>query len=151
MWNKPKKCAGRFVKGPLNGTWAYTYTERKDGSTRLVYDMDYELGGLLRFAAGLLGPQYAAGIHQNPEALKRYVEAGKSPKPKREPPPPPSPPSSGGRSGPSRRPWSRWAWPWPSPRHALCPQRRPNPAPSRISACEPPGPATRLLPRARCR
>lgn len=83
VWNKPKRCAGRFVKGPLKGTWAYTYTERKDGSTRLGYDMDYELGGLLRFAAGLLGPQYAAGIQQNLVSLKRYVEAGKGPKPKK--------------------------------------------------------------------
>jgi len=84
VYTKPKKCAGRFIKGPLKGTWAYTYTQRKDGSTRLAYDMDYELGGLLRFAGGLLGPQYAAGIHDNMESLKRYVEAGKGPKPRRE-------------------------------------------------------------------
>lgn len=82
VYNKPKKCAGRFVKGPLNGTWAYTYTERKDGTTRLVYEMDYELGGLLRFAGGLLGPQYAAGIHKNMQSLKAYIESGKGPKPK---------------------------------------------------------------------
>lgn len=82
VYQKPKKCAGRFVKGPLKGTWAYTYTARKDGSTRLTYEMDYELGGLLRFAGGLLGPQYAAGIHKNMESLKRYVESGKGPKPK---------------------------------------------------------------------
>ena len=84
VYTKPKKCAGRFIKGPLKGTWAYTYTQRKDGSTNLAYDMDYELGGLLRFAGGLLGPQYAAGIHDNMESLKRYVEAGKGPKPRHE-------------------------------------------------------------------
>lgn len=82
VYNKPKKCAGRFVEGPLKGTWTYTYTPRKDGSTRLVYEMDYELGGLLRFAGGLLGPQYAAGIHSNMESLKRYIESGRGPKPK---------------------------------------------------------------------
>ncbi|HKW06118.1 MAG TPA: SRPBCC family protein [Candidatus Dormibacteraeota bacterium] len=82
VYQKPKKCAGRFVKGPLKGTWAYTYTARKDGSTRLTYEMDYELGGLLRFAGGLLGPQYAAGIHKNMESLKRYIESGKGPKPR---------------------------------------------------------------------
>ncbi|HEY1455901.1 MAG TPA: SRPBCC family protein [Candidatus Dormibacteraeota bacterium] len=81
-WNKPKKCAGRFVGGPLKGTWAYTYTQRKDGATRLVYEMDYQMGGLLRFAGGVLGPQYAAGIHKNMESLKAYVESGKGPKPK---------------------------------------------------------------------
>jgi uncharacterized membrane protein len=81
VWSKPKKCSGRFVKGPVNGTWAYTYTQRKDGSTRLVYEMDYQLGGLLRFATGVLGPQYAAGIRKNMQSLKKYVESGKGPKP----------------------------------------------------------------------
>jgi uncharacterized membrane protein len=82
VYKKPKKCAGRFIKGPLKGTWSYTYTQRKDGSTRLVYEMEYELTGLLRFAGVLLGPQYAAGIHKNTESLKRYIESGKGPKPK---------------------------------------------------------------------
>ena len=82
VFSKPKKCSGRFTRGPLKGTWSYAYTQRKDGSTRLVYEMDYELAGLLRFAGGLLGPQYAAGIHKNMESLKRYVESGRGPKPK---------------------------------------------------------------------
>ncbi len=82
VFNKPKKCSGRFIRGPLNGTWSYTYTQRKDGTTRLVYEMDYQLGGLLRFATGVLGPQYAAGIRKNMQRLKGYVESGKGPKPK---------------------------------------------------------------------
>jgi uncharacterized membrane protein len=81
VYQKAKKCAGRFIKGPLKGTWTYTYSQRHDGSTRLTYEMEYELAGLLRFAGGLLGPQYAAGIHKNMESLKRYVESGKGPKP----------------------------------------------------------------------
>ena len=81
VWSKPKKCAGRFVKGPLNGTWSYTYTARTDGSTRLLYEMDYQLGGLLRIATGVLGPQYAAGIRKNMQSLKQYVESGKGPRP----------------------------------------------------------------------
>jgi uncharacterized membrane protein len=83
VYNKPRKCSGRFIKGPLSGTWSYTYAQRKDGTTRLVYEMDYQLGGLLRFATGVLGPQYAAGIRKNMESLKRYVEAGKGPKPRK--------------------------------------------------------------------
>jgi len=83
VYQKPKRCAGRFIKGPLKGTWTYTYSLRKDGSTRLTYEMEYELTGLLRFAGGLLGPQYAAGIHKNMESLKRYVESGKGPKAKK--------------------------------------------------------------------
>jgi hypothetical protein len=42
--------------------------------------MDYELGGLLRFAGGLLSRQYAEGIRQNMERLKKYIESGKGPK-----------------------------------------------------------------------
>lgn len=83
VYNKPKRCAGRFIKGPLKGTWSYTYTQKKDGSTRLTYEMDYELSGLLRFAGGLLGPQYAAGIRKNMESLKKYIESGKGPKAKK--------------------------------------------------------------------
>ena len=82
-YTKPKKCAGAFIKGPLKGTWSYTYKQLDDGSTRLVYEMDYELTGLLRFAGGLLGPQYAEGIRRNMQSLKRYVESGKGPKPKK--------------------------------------------------------------------
>jgi uncharacterized membrane protein len=81
VYTKPKRCAGKFIRGPLKGTWSYTYSENKAGVTHVVYEMDYELGGLLRFAGGLLAGQYAAGIRQNMEALKKYVESGKGPKP----------------------------------------------------------------------
>lgn len=80
---KPKHCHGKFIKGPLKGTFSYTYSERRDGSTRLVYEMDYELGGLLRLAGGLLARQYAEGIRHNMAALKKYIESGKGPRPKR--------------------------------------------------------------------
>jgi uncharacterized membrane protein len=78
-YTKPKHCSGKFVRGPLKGTWSYTYTERKDG-THVVYEMDYELGGLLRFAGGLLARQYADGIQSNMLRLKTYIESGKGPK-----------------------------------------------------------------------
>ena len=80
VYTKPKRCAGNFIRGPLKGTWSYAYTEHKDGGTHLVYEMDYELGGLLRFAGGLLARQYAEGIRQNLVRLKQYVEAGKGPR-----------------------------------------------------------------------
>ena len=79
-WVKPKRCAGNFIRGPLKGTWSYAYTEHKDGSTHVVYEMDYELTGLLRFAGGLLARQYAEGIHHNMLRLKEYIESGKGPK-----------------------------------------------------------------------
>jgi uncharacterized membrane protein len=78
-WVKPKRCAGKFVRGPLRGTWSYAYSETKAG-TRVVYEMDYELGGLLRFAGSLLAGQYADGIRSNMAALKKYIESGKGPK-----------------------------------------------------------------------
>lgn len=81
VFTKPKKCSGRFIKGPLKGDWAYTYSESKDG-TRVVYEMQFELTGLLRFAGGLLARQYADGIRDNMQRLKEYVEAGKGPKAK---------------------------------------------------------------------
>ncbi|OLC15464.1 MAG: hypothetical protein AUH32_03270 [Actinobacteria bacterium 13_1_40CM_66_12] len=63
----------------MKGKWSYTYTE-KDGWTHVVYEMDYELTGLLRFTGGLLSGQYAEGIRQNMAALKKYIESGKGPK-----------------------------------------------------------------------
>jgi uncharacterized membrane protein len=80
---KPRRCSGKFIGGPLKGTWSYVYAEHKDGSTHLVYEMDYELGGLLRLAGGLLARQYAEGIRHNMDALKKYVESGKGPKAKK--------------------------------------------------------------------
>jgi uncharacterized membrane protein len=77
-FNPPKKAAGKFVGGPLRGTWSYSYRE-KDGLTRLSYDMDYQLTGLLRFAGGLLARQYADAIRKSMAALKKYIESGKGP------------------------------------------------------------------------
>jgi uncharacterized membrane protein len=84
---KPKRCAGTFIRGPLKGTWSYTYTEHKDGGTHVVYEMDYELTGFLRFAGGLLSRQYAEGIRNNMRRLKKYIESGKGPKPRSIPAP----------------------------------------------------------------
>jgi uncharacterized protein YndB with AHSA1/START domain len=73
-WEPYRRCAGTFVEGPLNGNWSYTYAET-GGGTHLVYEMDYRLGGLLRFAGGMMQSQYADGIRQGMAALKEYLEA----------------------------------------------------------------------------
>jgi polyketide cyclase/dehydrase/lipid transport protein len=70
----PRPAAGRFDSGPLSGTWPYTYIAR-DGGTALVYEMDYELRGLLRFAGVMLKGQYEEGIRQGMAMLKDYVES----------------------------------------------------------------------------
>jgi uncharacterized protein YndB with AHSA1/START domain len=80
VYEKPKRCAGKIIKGPLKGAWSYTYTGRKDGTTRLVYEMDYEIGGWLRFAGGLLAGQYADGVRTTMESLQQYIGSGKGPK-----------------------------------------------------------------------
>jgi hypothetical protein len=74
-WDRPRRSAGRFADGPLNGTWSYTFRERPGGGgTDLLYEMDYEMRGLLRFAGGALRGQYADGIRRGMDRLKRYVE-----------------------------------------------------------------------------
>jgi uncharacterized membrane protein len=73
-WEPYRRCAGHFVEGPLQGDWSYTYHERQ-GATHLVYEMNYQLGGLLRFAGGMMRSQYADGIRHGMAALKQYVES----------------------------------------------------------------------------
>ena len=73
-WDPPRLATGRFAEGPLDGTWSYTYTRRKSG-TDLVYEMDYSLRGLLRFAGGVLRGQYEDGIRRGMAMLKEYVES----------------------------------------------------------------------------
>jgi Polyketide cyclase / dehydrase and lipid transport len=73
VWEPPRRCAGRFDGGPLQGDWAYDYSEQA-GVTHLVYEMDYQLGGVMRFAGGMLKGQYAEGIRQAMASLKGYLE-----------------------------------------------------------------------------
>ena len=74
-----RKCAGVFSDGPLEGEWSYSYSQRA-GKTKLVYEMDYRLKGMLRFLGGALAGQYAAGIREQMDSLKDYIESGKGPK-----------------------------------------------------------------------
>ena len=73
-WQPGKKCAGDFTGGPLKGTWAYLYRER-EGMTTLTYQMDYELGGLLRFLGNAFKGAYEDGIRRTLQSLKKYVES----------------------------------------------------------------------------
>ena len=82
VWDPPRECAGHFTDGPLKGTWSYKYRERA-GKTHLKYEMDYELGGMLRFLGGILAGQYAAGIRDTMASLKEYVVAGNGPRPRK--------------------------------------------------------------------
>jgi hypothetical protein len=72
-WDRPRRAAGRFADGPLRGTWSYTYRER-GGATHLLYEMDNELRGVLRFASGAFRVQYAEGIRRGMGRLKEHLE-----------------------------------------------------------------------------
>jgi uncharacterized membrane protein len=72
-WDRPRLCAGRFAEGPLRGTWSYAYRQAGEG-TRLAYEMDYELAGMLRFLGGVLKGQYEAGIREGMRSLKEHLE-----------------------------------------------------------------------------
>jgi hypothetical protein len=73
VWDRPRRAAGRFADGPLQGSWSYTYRER-NGRTDLLYEMDYDMRGLLRLAGGALRDRYAEGIRRGMAALKEYLE-----------------------------------------------------------------------------
>jgi uncharacterized protein YndB with AHSA1/START domain len=73
-WERPHRCSGRFAGGPVEGTWSYAYTEG-DGQTSLVYETDYRVGGLLRFARALVQSRYEEGVREGMARLKEYLEA----------------------------------------------------------------------------
>jgi uncharacterized protein YndB with AHSA1/START domain len=74
VWDPPRRAAGRFVDGPVQGTWSYTYAAEPGGGTRLRYDMDYQMRGLLRLAGGALRGRYEDGIRDGMTALKAHLE-----------------------------------------------------------------------------
>lgn len=72
-WLKPRRCSGEYVRGPVAGTWSYAYSERA-GRTRLTYESDYHLTGVLRLMTSAFAPHYAGGVRENLKNLKRYLE-----------------------------------------------------------------------------
>ena len=75
LWRKPFKCAGEYVRGPVTGSWSYTYSER-DGTTRVTYVSDFRLTGVLRLMTGAFLPHYRNGVRDNLRNLKAYIEKG---------------------------------------------------------------------------
>lgn len=74
-WEPPRRCAGSIVEGPVGGDWEWRYRERA-GVTTVVYTMELRVGGVLRLAGGVFADQYAKGIRENLEGLKRLIEEG---------------------------------------------------------------------------
>lgn len=75
-----KTVAGKFIRGPIKGTWKYSYAARPDG-TRLTYSMDYEPNGFAaRIFFGIIERQLPNDVERTLKSLKRYIESGKGPK-----------------------------------------------------------------------
>lgn len=75
-----KVCSGDIVKGPIKGTWKYSYAERK-GVTKLTYQMDYEPNGFAaRLFFGAVERQVPIDMRKTLESLRVYIESGKGPK-----------------------------------------------------------------------
>ena|SRR5438270_1123754 len=72
-WRKPRRCSGRYVRGPVTGTWSYSYTER-GGRTHVTYASEFRLSGVLRFMTSAFVPHYREGVRQNLRNLKTYLE-----------------------------------------------------------------------------
>jgi hypothetical protein len=69
------RCAGTLAGGPLQGTWSWVYT-RRGGGTHVVYTTEVAVGGVLRFAGGLVEDQVLRDVRRDLRALKRYCESG---------------------------------------------------------------------------
>ena len=75
-----KTVAGKFIKGPIKGSWKYSYAEN-DGGTKLTYTMDYEPNGFAaRLFFGVIEKQVPNDLKRTLASLKRYIESGKGPK-----------------------------------------------------------------------
>lgn len=75
-----KMVSGKFIKGPIKGTWRYAYAD-KDGWTKLTYSMDYEPNGFAaRLFFGIIEKQVPNDLVRTLASLKKYVESGKGPK-----------------------------------------------------------------------
>ena len=72
-WRKPERCAGEYVRGPVTGSWSYTYSER-EGRTRVTYVSDFRLTGVLRLMTSAFLPHYRSGVRDNLRNLKEFVE-----------------------------------------------------------------------------
>lgn len=72
-WDRPRRAAGRWVDGPASGTWSYDFAPVGAG-TEVTYAMDVRLGGMLRFASGMIQSRLDAGIEDAMQRLKDRLE-----------------------------------------------------------------------------
>ncbi|MBO0745051.1 MAG: SRPBCC family protein [Candidatus Dormibacteraeota bacterium] len=73
VWDRPRRASGRWVDGPVSGTWSYDFATT-DAETDLTYEMDVRLGGMLRFASGMIQGRLDSGIQDAMRRLKEQLE-----------------------------------------------------------------------------
>lgn len=73
VWERPRRASGRWVDGPVSGTWSYDFASTGT-ATELTYDMDVKFGGMLRFASGLIQGRLDSGIQDAMRRLKEELE-----------------------------------------------------------------------------
>ena len=78
-WRPPQVCAGPVVEGPVKGSFTYTFRPSGPG-TRLRYDLDLQLSGMLRFAGGMFKSQLESNLREALISLQAYIER-RSPEP----------------------------------------------------------------------
>jgi hypothetical protein len=75
---EPWRCAGRIDSDALGGSWSWSYSEHGE-ITRVVYESELRLGGLLRLGGAVIEHEVRGRVRGNLENLKAYVEAGEGP------------------------------------------------------------------------
>lgn len=73
VWERPRQASGRFVDGPVSGTWEYSFATT-GAATDLSYEMEVRLGGLLRIASGMIQGRLESGIEDAMRRLKEDLE-----------------------------------------------------------------------------
>jgi uncharacterized membrane protein len=73
VWDRPRLASGQWVDGPVSGTWSYDFATAGAG-TDVTYDMEVKLGGMLRFASGMIQGRLDSGIKDAMRRLKEELE-----------------------------------------------------------------------------
>lgn len=73
VWDRPRRASGRWVDGPVSGTWAYDFGPA-GAATDLTYEMEVRLGGMLRFASGMIQGRLESGLQDAMRRLKEQLE-----------------------------------------------------------------------------
>ena len=72
--DKPRRCAGVITDGPIGGTWSWTYS-RKGETTRVLYESQLKIGGMLRLLGSVIENDVNNGTKRDLADLKKYIEA----------------------------------------------------------------------------